>query len=80
MTKIDSDTPNFAADIRCSTGSCCICGHHGVGTELAEYGSDYFTCANCDKDSFALAAEKQKEAWLRGAPVQGRFSFSAGGR
>jgi len=78
--KIDSDTPNLAAALRCSTGSCCICGHHGVGTELAEYGNEYFTCANCDEDSFALAAEKQKEAWLRGAPVHGRSLRSGGGR
>lgn len=80
MTKIDSDTPNLAAALRCATGSCCHCGQHGVGTELAEYGIEYFTCANCDEDSFALAAEKQKDAWLRGAPVQGRSIYRARGR
>jgi len=49
------------------TQYCVVCTDKNVGT-VDEAGD--FLCANCDRPSFDVASEKQKENYLAGANLQ----------
>ena len=47
---------------------CTLCTDTNVGTVDAD---GHFLCANCDRPSFEIASENQKQNYLAGANLQG---------
>lgn len=54
-------------NFRICTHHCTLCTDTNVGT-VDEDG--HFLCANCDRLSFEIASEKQKESYMAGASLQ----------
>lgn len=50
------------------TRNCVLCTDTNVGTMD---GDGHFLCANCDRQSFDIASENQKESYLNGANLPG---------